>query len=147
MRRFFRCFSLYVRYGARQQTCVLETPVNAAHSAHAQNAAPHLTCGAPFAGSAATGCGRGGRAAALDAESISDAAAASDWRDMIGLLNAHKSARVSSLLYLLRAGDSMAEIVRRRPNLWLRKYALSSAFHPLNGQNDINNQNMFIGVV
>jgi hypothetical protein len=59
--------------------------------------------------------GGGGRAAALDAGSISDATAASDWRDMIGLFNARKSARVSSLLCLLRAGDSMAEIVRRRP--------------------------------
>jgi hypothetical protein len=36
-------------------------------------------------------------------------------RDMVGLFNGRKSARVSSLLRLLRAGDSMAEIVRRRP--------------------------------
>jgi hypothetical protein len=34
---------------------------------------------------------------------------------MIGLFNARKSARVGSLLRLLRAGDSMAEIVWRRP--------------------------------
>jgi hypothetical protein len=31
-------------------------------------------------------------------------------------------------------------------NLWLRKHALSFAFHPLNGQNDINEYNMLIGV-
>jgi hypothetical protein len=99
----------------RSSKPALSTTVRAVHNARARRSVLGVTWDAPCDGSAATGCGGGGRAAALDAGSISDATAASDWRDMIGLFNARKSARVSSLLCLLRAGDSMAEIVRRRP--------------------------------
>ena len=66
---------------------------------------------------------------------------------MVELFNARKSVRVSSLLRLLRAGDSMEEIVLRRANLWLRKHALSLAFHQIKTQNDIHDHNMLIGAV
>ena len=69
----------------RNSKHALSTAVQVVHNARARMSVLGFTCGAPCDGSAATGCGRGGRAAALDAGSISDAAAASDWRDMIGL--------------------------------------------------------------
>jgi len=105
----------YETIRTRSSQHALSTTVQVVRNARARMSVLGVTCGAPCDGSAATACGRGGRAAALDAGSISDAAAASDWRDMRGLFNARKSARVSSLLRLLPTRDSMAEIVRRRP--------------------------------
>lgn len=98
----------------RSSKPALSTTVRAVHNARARRSVLGVTWDAPFDGSAATGCGRGERAAALDAGSISAAAAASEARDMVGLFNARMGTRVSSLLRLLRACDSMAEIVRRR---------------------------------
>jgi len=47
---------------------------------------------------AVAGCGRGGRAAALDTGSISGGAAACREKDILGLFNVYENANVSSAL-------------------------------------------------
>ena len=106
-----------------------------------------LTCCAPGDGSGATGCGSGGRAAALDVGSISAGAAASGERAMLGLCIAPQRARVervaSAAACIRQSGRDLAAAA----NLWSREHLPSCAIAFSSPQMLIRVQYMLIGAV